>query len=166
MTSIHPAKNPFRVFVLPLLLVVGFLATLSTPASAHETDCPYCKLKVVQDTPEADNEVILRLGNKRIEYRCVLCAVAEAKTKYKTKDVTILAPSNVKGKPVTITKKGSDWTVVPANATFVFAKGSHAECQDRYRSLLDGKDFDSYVTKKGLTGAKPLTFKELLEEAK
>lgn len=148
------------------LLICGTIGVIAQPALAHETDCPYCKLKVVQDTAQLDNEVVLRLGNKRIEYRCVMCAVAEAKTKYRSRDITILAPTNVKGKPATIQRKGGEWAMSPANAVFVFAKGSHSECQDRYRALLDRSDFAEYVAKKGYQGSIPLTLKELVEQAK
>ncbi|HZH98653.1 MAG TPA: hypothetical protein VEX38_06750 [Fimbriimonadaceae bacterium] len=158
-------KNTFKNVIAAIAafaLIFGFVA----PASAHETDCPYCKLPVVQDTKDLDNEVVLRLGNKRIEFRCVMCAVAQAKTKYKSRDITILAPSNVKGKPVTITKKGDEWSMTPTTAVFVFAKGSHSECQDRYRALLEKNDFNAYVAKKGYKDAQQLSLKELVELSK
>ena len=69
-------KNLFGKAAFAALLTTGLLGALATPAAAHETDCPYCKLKVVQDTKEMDNEVLLRYGNKRIEYRCVMCGRA------------------------------------------------------------------------------------------
>jgi hypothetical protein len=76
-----------------LLLSVGVAG--GAAVRAHETDCPRCKLPVVQDTATRDNEVALRYGRKRIEYRCVACALAEARTEYKN-DLTILAPSEIK----------------------------------------------------------------------
>ena len=141
------------------------LCALPVMAQAHDTDCPHCLLPVVQDTKTVDNEVVLRYGNKRIEYRCVLCALAQAKTKYKN-DLTILAPSNIKGKPVTITRKGGVWSVKEEGAVFVYAKGNHSQCQDRYRALTDKDDFNAYVANRKLTGAKQLTLKELVELSK
>ncbi len=156
--------NAFKTLISTLaaaLLLFGF----TTPAQAHETDCPYCQLSVVQDTKEKDNEVVLRYGNKRIEYRCVMCAIAQAKTKFKN-DLTILAPSNIKGKHVTITRTAGVWAVKEEKAVFVFAKGSHTECQDRYRALTDGADFDAYVANRKYTEAKKLTLKEMVELSK
>lgn len=158
------AKNLLRI-VLSAFAVAAMLLGSTTPAMAHETDCPYCQLKVVQDTKERDNEVVLRYGNKRIEYRCVMCAIAQAKTKFKN-DLTILAPSNIKGKPVTITRTNGEWAVKEEKAVFVFAKGSHTECQDRYRALTDAEDFDAYVANRKYTEAKKLTLKELVELSK
>lgn len=63
---------------LVLLAIVGTLG-LSTTAMAHETPCPYCKLKVVQNTKDMDNEVTVKVGNKRIEYRCVYCVIKDQK---------------------------------------------------------------------------------------
>jgi len=160
-------RKNFLALGLTALFSVGFLGGTATPAYAHETKCPYCKLDVVQDTKEQDNEVVLRYGNKRIEYRCVLCAVAQAKTKFKN-DVTILAPSNVKGKPVTITRVNGEWKTDPEGAVFVMVKGSHAECEIRYRALASKEEFDKYVKANAelLKDAQPLTLKEMVELSK
>jgi hypothetical protein len=154
-------------FGLTLLLAVGMLGATATPAQAHETACPYCKLPVVQDTKELDNEVVLRYGNKRIEYRCLLCAIGEAKSKYK-KDVTILAPSDVKGKPVVIKRVDGEWTTEDKDALFIYAKGSHTECQTRYRAVRDKAGFDAFVkaNPQTLKDAKALTLKEMVELSK
>ena len=45
-----------------------------------------------------------RFGRKRIEYRCVYCALSDAKSY--NGDITILAPSELKGKPVLLTREG------------------------------------------------------------
>ena len=149
------------------ILIAAITIGTVTPAFAHEGPCPYCGLKIVQDTKTQDNEVVLRYGNKRVEYRCVLCAIAEAKTKYK-KDVTILAPSNVKGKPVTITRKDGQWSTTPDTALFVYAKGSHKECETRYRAVADKTAFGAFVlaNKALLKDAKALTLKEMVELSK
>lgn len=160
-------RTRFSVLGLTALLSFGLLAGTATPALAHETKCPYCKLDVVQDTETQDNEVILRYGNKRIEYRCVLCAIAQAKTKYKT-DVTILAPSTTKGKPVVIKRTNGEWTTEQPDAVFVHVKGSHAECEIRYRALLNKEEFDKYVAANAtlLKDAKPLSLKDIVELSK
>ncbi|RYG32843.1 hypothetical protein EON81_19695 [bacterium] len=147
------------------LLALGLVTVLfPVSALAHETKCPYCKMDVVQDTKEIDNEVILRYGNKRIEYRCVLCALAQAKTKY-TGDVTIVAPSTIKGKPLNLKRVDGEWTA-PGGAVFVYQKGSHAVCQDIYRAATDKEAAEAWIKTKGSTEAKILTLKEMLELSK
>ena len=52
-------------------LSLTFLALLSTvgmPAVSlgHEGDCPYCKMPLVQNSKDHDNEVVVKFGNKRI----------------------------------------------------------------------------------------------------
>ena len=133
--------------------------TAPQPALAHDADCPYCKLKVVQDTKEQDNEVALRYGRKRIEYRCVFCAIAEVNNgAYKSGDVTILAPSEVKGKPVPISRKDGKWSA-PEGTVFVAQKASHRHCQTTYRAFTSKAAFEAHVKKNGslLKNAKPLT---------
>ena len=156
-------KNIFG-FGLTALLSVAMLAGTATPALAHETKCPYCKMDVIQDTKEQDNEVVLRYGNKRIEYRCVLCAIAQAKTKY-TGDVTIVAPSTEKGKPITIKRVGGEWSA-PEGTTFVYQKGSHAKCQDLYRAASSHAASEAYAKAKGLSEAKHVSLKEMVELSK
>lgn len=150
------------------LLSLGLTALLAlgtaVPAFAHDTKCPYCKMDVIQDTKEQDNEVVLRYGNKRIEYRCVLCAIAQAKTKY-TGDVTIVAPSTEKGKPIAIKRVAGEWTA-PEGTTFVYQKGSHAKCQDLYRAASSHAIAESYAKAKGLSEAKHLSLKEMVELSK
>lgn len=167
MKTIKKFRGLVAALSLGALLVPSLFALTTQPAMAHETPCPYCGLKVVQDTKEQDNEVVLRYGNKRIEYRCVLCAFADAKKKYKN-DVTILAPSTVKGKPATIVRKDGKWSITPATAGFVYAEGSHKQCQDRYRAVLDHPGYDAYVKAKGATlkDAKHLSLTEMIEHSK
>ncbi len=150
-------------------LAVSLFATTvlfgtATPALAHETKCPYCRMDVIQDTKEQDNEVVLRYGNKRIEYRCVLCAIAQAKTKFKG-DVTIMAPSTAKGKLITITRKNGKWAA-PAGTVFVYQKGSHSKCQDLYRAASSHEAATAYAKAKDLSQAKHLTLNEMVELSK
>src|SRR5688500_13372668 len=86
------------------------------PALAHEAKCPVCKLDVVQDTDKVHNEVALKFGRKRVEYRCVYCALRDAKSY--NGDLTILAPSELKGKPVLLSRKEGKWTAQPDTAVF------------------------------------------------
>lgn len=138
------------------------------PALAHDADCPYCKLKVTQDTATEDNEVALRYGRKRIEYKCVFCAVADANNgAYKDGDVTILAPSEKKGQLIPITRKAGKWSA-PAGTVFVAKKASHRVCQVTYRAFTSKAGFDAYVQKnRGVVrDAQPLTLDQLVALAK
>lgn len=161
-----PSRRRFLAGSLAALLSLGMLGFGSGPAKAHEAKCPYCKLDVVQDTPTLDNEVALRYGRKRIEYRCVFCALAQAKTKFQG-DVTIVAPSEVKGKPVTITRINGQWSVSPSSAVFVGEKANHRYCQTTYRAITNKAGFDAYVQKNPrIKGAQPLTLAQMVELSK
>ncbi len=138
-----------------------------TPILAHDADCPFCKLKVVQDTKEQDNEVVLRYGRKRIEYRCIYCALAEAQTDQYKGDLRILAPSEIKGKPVLIERSEGRWSV-PGGAVFVGVKESHKHCATTYRAFTSKSAFDAHVKKfpELLKDARALTLDELAALAK
>ncbi len=101
--------------------------------SAHEGKCPVCKLDVVQDTDKLDNEVALKSGRKRIEYRCVACALQDSATY--GGDLTILAPSEIKGKPVRLARTEGKWTTSPESAVFIAHRVGHKSCQLGYRAL-------------------------------
>lgn len=146
--------------LLALVLTTG----AALPAFAHETKCPYCKMDVVQNTKTEDNEVVLRYGNKRIEYRCVLCAIAQAKSKFKG-DVTIITPSTAKGKLITISRKDGKWSA-PAGTTFVYQKGSHSKCEALYRAATSHEAATAYAKSKGLSEAKHLSLAEMVELSK
>lgn len=149
-------------------LATLFVAIAGVPALAHDADCPKCALKVVQDTPEQDNEVALRYGRKRIEYRCVYCALAEAQTdQYAKGDLTILAPSEKKGQPVPVTRAAGKWSA-PEGVIFVGVKVNHKVCPITYRTFTNRAAFDAYVKKNQaqLKDAKPLTLDQMLVIAK
>lgn len=157
------------------LLIAGTLAVMLgagvaypglRPALAHEAKCPVCKLDVVQDTDQLDNEVALKSGRKRIEYRCVFCALTDAKTY--TGDISILAPSEIKGKPVQLIRTAGKWTVAPETAVFVGHKVNHRSCQLGYRALSNRAAFDKWIlaNQELLKDAKPLALPEMLAVAK
>ncbi len=137
---------------------------------AHPVPCPLCGLKVVQSTASQDNEVVLRFGNKRIEYRCVYCALADAK-KYDG-DLFVYAPSETKGKPVVLARKANVWSVVrvegerltpEAGAVFLNAFEAHPQCAALSRAFHTTKGFDAYRDKP--KGTKPLTLDAMLAKA-
>lgn len=162
------AKASRRWFLTAALaMAVVAVGPMVRPVWAHEAKCPYCSLDVVQDTAQQDNEVALKYGRKRIEYRCVFCALAQAKSEFKG-DVTILAPSEVKGKPVVLARKGGKWSATPETAVFVAEKVNHRQCQTGYRAFSNRAGFDAHVKKNHelLHNAKPLSLAEMVEVAK
>ncbi len=140
-----------------IAVLAGALALSSFGGSqiafAHEADCPFCSMPVVQDTDTQDNEVALKYGRKRIEYRCVFCALSEAQNDYKG-DLSILAPSETKGAPIQIARKDDKWMASvqkdgawQASSEIVFAaeKVKHKLCQTAYRAFSNQAAFEAWV---------------------
>lgn len=144
---------------LGLFAVIGTLG-LTPIASAHEGDCPYCKMKLVQNTKEQDNEVVLKMGNKRIEYRCMYCVIKD-QGRYKG-DLIVYAPSEKVGEPVVLNRTGGKWAA-PEGAVFLNTFKKHADCAALSRAFSSKAAFDAYVAKHKVQGAKALTFAEFAE---
>ncbi len=144
---------------LAFFAVIGALG-LAPIASAHEGDCPYCKLKLVQNTKEQDNEVVLKTGNKRIEYRCMYCVIKD-QNRYKG-DLVVYAPSEKVGEPVVLKRTGGKWTA-PEGAVFLNTFKKHVDCAELSRAFSSKTAFNVYVAKHKIEGAKALTFAEFEE---
>lgn len=144
---------------LALFAVLGGLG-LAPIASAHEGDCPYCKLKLVQNTKEQDNEVVLKTGNKRIEYRCLYCVIKD-QGRYKG-DLIVYAPSEKVGEPVVLKRTNGKW-VVPEGAVFLNTFKKHVDCSALSRAFSSRAAYDENVAKHKIEDAKALTFAELTE---
>lgn len=154
-------KQTTKTLMAALLLLGGTFAITST-ASAHEGDCPYCKLKLVQNTKDEDNEVVVKFGNKRIEYRCVYCVVADqAKLKG---DLIVYAPSDKAGSPVILKRTNGTWSA-PEGTLFLNTFKRHKTCAAESRTFSSKANFDKYVKAKSIEGAKALTLTEFLAEA-
>jgi hypothetical protein len=150
---------------LAALFVAGSTGLFSStrPALAHEAPCPYCAIKITQDTATRDNETVMKYGRKRIEYKCVYCAVAEAKSEYAKGDLTILAPSEKKGAPVVLKRAGGAWTT-STTASFVVPKGiKHKLCHAQARAFISPTVAQSYAKK---SGGEVLTLTQLIALAK
>ena len=123
---------------LSALVGATLLATgaWSIPALAHEADCPYCDMSITENTPTQDNKAALIQGKKRVSYKCVYCAVADAKSEYKG-NLSISAPSEKKGRPVLIKRIGAKWSTLPATAAFVNPSKNlkHRVCQQQSRAF-------------------------------
>lgn len=166
-TSFLVTRRACLAGTLTVSLSLGIAAAITPrPASAHEAKCPICKLDVVQDTEKLDNETAIRAGRKRIEYRCVYCALQDAGSF--NGDLTLLAPSEVKGKPVVLSRKDGKWSVQPETAVFVGTKVDHRSCQVGYRALTGKASFEKWLQANPDVpkSAKPLSLSEMLEVAK
>ncbi|HEY0073901.1 MAG TPA: hypothetical protein VGB77_07350 [Abditibacteriaceae bacterium] len=150
-----------------LLIAFNFIAT--PQVVAHEAPCPRCAQTIAQDTKDQDNETVLKIGRKRIEYKCVFCALSEAQSEYKG-DLVILAPSEKKGEPVKLDRTGGKWTASTDNARFVThpipQKGDHKVCHVMYRAFTSEDAAKAYIEKNKahLPEAKPITLSQLLEK--
>lgn len=148
-------------FVLALLALAG-------GAWAHEVPCPLCGLKVVQSTKDQDNEVVLRYGKKKIEYRCVYCVLVDA-AKYEG-DLYVYAPSETKGKPIILLRTEGKWAAVKdvdgklvpeEGVVFLNDFSDHGKCALRSRAFRSKEALEKYAK-----GAKALTLEEMLEVVK
>lgn len=138
-----------------VVLAVGFVFS----AAAHEADCPFCKLKLVQNTKEQDNEVVLKMGNKRIEYRCITCVIKD-QGRYKG-DLIVYAPSEKVGEPVVLKRTAGKWSA-PEGAVFLNSFKKHIDCAALSRAFSSREAFDAYVKAKGQPDAKALTLEEFI----
>lgn len=147
---------------------LGLIVMVASPVrtQAHEAKCPHCELDLTQNTPEQDNEVALKFGKKRIEYKCVMCAIADADKSY-TGDLTVLAPTEIKGKPVEISRKNGQWSA-PEGTLFIGNKIKHRYCDRGYRAFTSRAAFDAHVQKNKamLRDAKPIGLDEMVQIAK
>lgn len=140
--------------------MTSLLAALALGASLHEGDCPLCKLPLIQNTEEADNEVVVKFGNKRIEYRCVSCVIKD-QTRYKS-DLVVYSPSEKVGEPVILKRTAGKWSA-PEKSVFLYESTKHAECAALARSFSDKDAFVKYAAKVGKANAKPLNLDEFIK---
>jgi hypothetical protein len=66
----NQAPRRIAASIVAAVLAAGNLAFMR-PVLAHEAPCPYCAQVITQDTDTQDNEVVLKFGRKRVEYKCV-----------------------------------------------------------------------------------------------
>lgn len=141
-----------------LLLIIALV--LSSFALSHEGDCPYCKMALVQNTKDQDNEVVVKFGNKRIEYRCVYCVFKDQK-RYKS-DLIVYAPSEKVGEPVVLKRTEGKWSA-PEGAVFLNTFKKHSDCAELSRAFSSKAAFEKYVADKKILDAKPLSLTEFIE---
>ena len=137
---------------LSILAVLGTMGITSI-ASAHDADCPYCKLKLKQATKKMDYEVVVKVGNKKVEYRCAYCAIADAK-RYKS-DLVVYMPSEKKGEPIIVKRKDGVWSA-PEGAVFLNGFKKHADCADLSRAFTSKEAMAKYSTAMSVEDPKAL----------
>jgi hypothetical protein len=142
------------------LFVTALCFSVASVTIAHEGDCPYCKLKLVQNTADQDNEVVLRFGNKKIEYRCVFCVFKDQK-RYKG-DLVVYAPSEKVGEPVILKRTEGKWTG-PDGVVFLNSFKKHVDCAALSRAFSNVVAYDAYVKKNDLKDTKALTLVEFID---
>ena len=117
----YPKKIIFIV-VLSLMTFTAFMTSI--PAQAANRMCPYCAMPLGAPS----TQVWLHSGSKKVAYRCVFCAVSEAKTEYKG-NLSILAPTENRKKPLIIKRTGGHWSSNLKGASFVGnMKVHHKSC--------------------------------------
>ena len=119
-----------------------------------------CKLPLIQNTEEADNEVVVKFGNKRIEYRCVSCIIKD-QARYKA-DLIVYSPSEKVGEPVILKRTEGKWSA-PEKAVFLYESTKHAECATLARSFSDKEAFAKYAAKVGKPNEKALNLDEFIK---
>lgn len=144
--------------VSSMFFVVALLSVAASSA-AHEGECPYCKLKLVQNTKDQDNEVVVKFGNKRIEYRSIYC-VFKDQGRYKS-DLIVYAPSEKVGEPVVLKRTAGKWTA-PEGSVFLNAFTKHADCCELSRAFSAKEAFSTYAKAHGAESAKPLNLDEFM----
>ncbi len=149
---------------IALWLGVVFGLTVMGPSWAlgHEGKCPLCKLDLVQNTDSLDYEVVVKVGNKKIEYRCIYCVFGDQK-RYKT-DLVVYAPSEKPGEPVVLKRTAGVWSA-PDSTVFLNSFAKHKTCATESRTFSSQHAFDRYVAKRAITDAVALTLDEMLVAA-
>jgi hypothetical protein len=145
-----------------MIIMLAFLLTANVAtAVVHEVPCQFCNLMVVQNTETQDNEVVLQFGNKKIEYRCVYCAISDS-GRYRG-DIVIYAPSEKVGAPVIILRKEGKWATRSEQAVFINMFKEHPQCAELSRAFHTREAFDAYVAKHKVENPKALKLDELVE---
>jgi len=142
------------------LIFTAVCLSVAAVSVAHEGDCPFCKLKLVQNTADQDNEVVLRFGNKKIEYRCIFCVFKDQK-RYKG-DLVVYAPSEKVGEPVILKRTDGKWTA-PEGVVFLNSFKKHVDCAALSRAFSSVAAYDAYVKKNDLKETKAFTLAEFVD---
>lgn len=132
-------KKMLFIVVLSIMTFTAFMTSI--PAQAANRMCPYCAMPLGAPS----TQVWLRSGSKRVAYRCVYCAVSEAKTEYKG-NLSIQAPTENSKKPLIIKRTGGRWSVNIKGASFVGnMKVSHKSCPTSEHAFTSSAAAKKYI---------------------
>ncbi len=155
---------PKRMLFLAVLSLMTFTALVtSTRAQAAERMCPYCSMPLGAPS----TQVWLQNGSKKVAYRCVFCALSEAKTEYKG-NLSIQAPTENSNKPLVIKRAGGHWSVNQKGAAFVGKKVSHKFCPTAYHAFTSNAAAKRYIAQHKilLAGSSAMSFNQFFAIAK
>lgn len=154
-------KRMFFTVVLALMTFTAFMTSI--PAQAANKMCPYCAMPMGAPS----TQVWLQSGSKKVAYRCVFCAVAEAKTEYKG-NLSIQAPTENSKKPLIIKRTGGRWSLNQKSAAFVGKNISHKNCPTGYHAFTSSAAAKRYIAqhKSLLAGSSAMTFSQFYATAK
>ncbi len=137
--------------------------SLSTALPLHEADCPNCKLPLVQNNDDFDNEVVVRYGNKRIEYRSLYCVIKD-QDRYKV-DLTVYAPGEKVAEPVILKRLQGKWSA-PEKAVFTIGTAKMSLCAQQSRAFATVEGLETVREKLQLGDAKGLSLAEFIDAVK
>jgi hypothetical protein len=155
---------PKKILFIAVLSLIEFTAFVtSIPAQAANRMCPYCAMPLGAPS----TQVWLQIGSKKVAYRCVFCAVSEAKTEYKG-NLSIQAPTENSKKPLIIKRTGGHWSLNLKSATFVGKKVSHKFCPTAYHAFTSRAAAKRYIAqnKSVLGSSSAMSFNQFYAIAK
>lgn len=151
------------LFTVALALMVFTAFMTSIPAQAANKMCPYCAMPLGAPA----TQVWLQSGSKKVAYRCVFCAVAEAKTEYKG-NLSVTAPTENSRKPLIIKRTGGRWSLNQKSAAFVGKDVTHKYCPTVHHAFTSSAAAKRYIAqhKSLLGGTSAMSFSQFYAKAK
>lgn len=153
-------KKIMYIAVLSMMTLAAFMTSI--PAQAANRMCPYCAMPLGAPS----TQVWLTSGSKKVAYRCVFCAVSEAKTEYKG-NLSIKAPTENSKKPLILKRTGGHWSLNQKSAAFVGKNISHKNCPTGYHAFTSSAAAKRYIAqhKSLLGGSSPMSFNQFYASA-
>ena len=153
-------KKLLFIAVLSLMTFTAFVTSI--PAQAANRMCPYCAMPLGAPS----THVWLQSSSKKVVYRCVFCAVSEAKTEYKG-NLSIQAPTENSKKPLIIKRISGHWSLNQNGAAFVGKNVSHKFCPTAHHAFTSSASAKHYITqhKSLLGGTSAMTFNQFYAKA-
>lgn len=84
----------------------------------------------ISTSKDAASQVVWTASTAPVHFKCVLCALADERVR-KT-DGVLRTSSPTQGQEVTLRRLKGKWILEPPSAVFLYAEGSHVDCETRY----------------------------------